>query len=200
MTPGIVLAAGRSTRMGRAKGLLAAGDRPFIRRILETLEAGGIVERFVVVRPGDPLLVAAIDAAGGRVVPNPRADDGQLSSLIAGLDAADTAGVDAVLVTLVDVPLVAPSTVRALLTRAAMSTAPIVRAVHRGRHGHPVIFTRAVFDALRRADPAVGAKAVMRAHTVEDVEIEDPGVVEDVDTPADYERLFGPAPGTPGIG
>ena len=193
MTPGIVLAAGGSTRMGRAKALLAAGDRPFVRRILETLEAGGIANRFVVVRPGDGALVAAIEAAGARVISNPRADEGQLSSLIAGLDAADTIGVDAVLVTLVDVPLVEASTVRDLLARAAMSSAPIVRAVYRGRHGHPVIFKRATFEALRRADPAVGAKEVVRAHAVEDVEIDDPGVVEDVDTPADYERLFGPA-------
>jgi len=53
-----------------------------------------------------------------------------------------------------------------------------------------VIFKRAVFDALRHAAPAVGAKAVMRASTVEDVEVDDPGVVEDVDTPDDYARLF----------
>jgi CTP:molybdopterin cytidylyltransferase MocA len=53
------------------------------------------------------------------------------------------------------------------------------------------VFKRAAFDALRRADPSVGAKAVVHAMAVEDVEIEDPGVVEDVDTPADYERLFG---------
>lgn len=194
MTPGIVLAAGSSTRMGRAKALLASGDRPFVRRILDTLEAGGIANRLVVVRPGDRALVATIEAAGARAISNPRADEGQLSSLIAGLDAADTDGVDAVLVTLVDVPLLDSSTVRDLLARAAMSSAPIVRAVYRGRHGHPVIFKRATFAALRGADPAVGAKAVVRANVVEDVEIDDPGVVEDVDTPSDYERLFGPTP------
>jgi molybdenum cofactor cytidylyltransferase len=194
MTPGIVLAAGSSTRMGRSKALLASGDRPFVRRVLDTLEAGGIASRFVVVRPGDRALVAAIEAAGAGAVLNPRADEGQLSSLIAGLDAADTDGVDAVLVTLVDVPLVQSSTVRDLLARAALSSAPIVRAVYRGRHGHPVIFKRATFTALRGADPAIGAKAVVRANIVEDVEIDDPGVVEDVDTPSDYQRLFGPTP------
>ena len=97
--------------------------------------------------------------------------------------------VDAILVTLVDVPLIETSTVRALLTRAMKSPAPIVRAVHHARHGHPVIFKRAVFDDLRRADLSVGAKAVFRAFQVEDVEVDDPGVLEDVDTPADYERV-----------
>ncbi len=91
--------------------------------------------------------------------------------------------------TLVDVPLVKPSTVAALLARTAASRAPILRAVHDGRHGHPVIFGRAVFAALRAADPAAGAKAVVRAFDVDDVEVDDPGVVRDVDTPDDYDRL-----------
>jgi molybdenum cofactor cytidylyltransferase len=193
MVPGIVLAAGGSTRMGRPKALLRAGDRTFIRRILDALAGGGISDALVVVRPGDDEVIAEVEAAGARGVPNPRADEGQLSSLLAGLDAVDAPGVDAILVTLVDVPLVDPSTVRALLARRAVSAAPILRAVHGGRHGHPVIFTRAVFDALRRADPSTGAKSVVRAFEVDDVEVDDPGIVEDIDTPADYRRLFGSA-------
>ncbi len=70
------------------------------------------------------------------------------------------------------------------------SNAPVLRAVHLGRHGHPVVFKRAIFDALRHADPAVGAKAVLHAAAVEDVEVDDPGVVDDVDTPDDYARLI----------
>ena len=114
-----------------------------------------------------------------------------MSSLIIGLDALDRPGVDAVLVTLVDVPLIGPDAVRLLLARAALSTAPVVRAVHDGRHGHPVIFKCEPFDARRKADPATGAKPVVRAARVEDVETGDPGVVEDVDTPEEYAQLFG---------
>jgi molybdenum cofactor cytidylyltransferase len=192
MTPAIVLAAGASTRMGRPKALLEAGDRTFVRRILDTLRAGGVADLVVVVRPGHEQLIREVEASGlGRTVLNPRADEGQLSSLIAGLDALDQPGIDAVLVTLVDVPLIGPDAVRLLLSRAAASSAPVVRAVHQGRHGHPVIFKRELFEALRRADPAAGAKAVVRAVQVEDVETGDPGVVEDVDTPEEYARLFG---------
>jgi molybdenum cofactor cytidylyltransferase len=198
MIPAIVLAAGASTRMGTPKALLPAGDRTFIRRILETLRDAGVADTVVVVRPGDTAIEAEIAAAGyGRAVVNHRPELGQLSSLIAGLDAVDRAGVDAMLLTLVDVPLIDPGTVRVLCERAARSPAPIVRAVHRGRHGHPVIFKREVFDPVRRADPALGAKAVVRAFPVEDVDVEDPGIAEDVDTPDDYRRLITIRPANP---
>jgi CTP:molybdopterin cytidylyltransferase MocA len=191
MIPAIVLAAGASTRMGRAKALLAAGDRTFVRRILETLREGGVPDAVVVVRPGDGALADEVAATGfGRAVTNPLAEQGQLTSLLAGLEAVDGPAVRAVLVTLVDVPLVQGATVRTLCERVPLSPAQIIRAVHRGRHGHPVIFKRALFDALRQADPAVGAKAVVRAATIDDVEVDDAGVVEDVDTPDDYRRLY----------
>ena len=105
MTPAIVLAAGASTRMGRPKALLQAGQRTFIRAILDTLRDAGIVDAVVVVRAGDDAVMAEVAAAGfGRPSSIPRADEGQLSSLIAGLDAIDGPAVDAALVTLVDVP------------------------------------------------------------------------------------------------
>jgi molybdenum cofactor cytidylyltransferase len=192
MTLGIVLAAGASTRMGRPKALLPAGQSTFVRTILAALRDGGVADTVVVVRPGHDAVLAEIGAARyGRAVINPRADEGQLSSLLAGLDAVDTDGVDAALVTLVDVPMVRAATIRILLARAAASSAPIVRAVHGGRPGHPVIFKRHVFAALRAADPAIGAKEVVRSAGVDDVEVDDPGVLVDVDTPVDYARLFG---------
>jgi molybdenum cofactor cytidylyltransferase len=122
-------------------------------------------------------------------VVNPDPDRGQLSSLIAGLDAVDGPRVFAALVTLVDVPFVMASTITALLSRGRASPAPIVRATYKSRHGHPVIIRRELFDALRRADPLAGAKPVFRAHPIDDVEVDDPGVVQDVDTPDDYRRL-----------
>lgn len=190
MISAIVLAAGASSRMGSPKALLRTGDRTFVRAILETLRSAGVADVVVVIRSGQPEVIAEIEASGfGRHVLNPRPDDGQLSSLLAGLDAVDRDGVEAVLVTLVDVPLIGADAVRTLVARARASDAAILRAVHHSRHGHPVVFKKRVFDALRRADPAVGAKAVIRDWPPEDVEVDNPGVLEDVDTPADYTRV-----------
>lgn len=197
--PGIILAAGRSSRFGRPKALLPAHGTTFVGGILAAYAAGGITSTVVVIRPGDQGLreeVARV-APAARTIENPHAEAGQLTSLVAGLNAVDGPGVEGAIVTLVDVPLVTSSTIGALLdARSRYPDAPILRATYRGRHGHPVIFARAVFEALRRADPAVGAKDVFRqcAGRVHDVDVNDAGVIDDVDTPADYVRLFGREP------
>jgi molybdenum cofactor cytidylyltransferase len=89
-------------------------------------------------------------------------------------------------------PLVRVETVRSLLQVFDAQQPPVVRATFRGRHGHPVIFARRVFDALRHADPNVGAKAVVRAHAADliDVDLDDAAIVLDVDEPGDYTRLL----------
>jgi molybdenum cofactor cytidylyltransferase len=190
MVPGIVLAAGASSRMGVPKPLLMLGNCTFLRRILEAFRDGGVPSLVVVVRPGLPGVEEEVARIGfGSLVQNPAPEAGQLSSLLVGLAAVERSDVTGVLVTLADVPLISAATVRTVLARAALTSAPIVRAVHRGEHGHPVLFKRAMFDALRQADPSLGARAVVRSHEVEDVEVGDPGITEDVDTPEDYARL-----------
>lgn len=190
MIPGIILAAGASARMGRPKALLQAGGRSFVARLVETLHRGGVRPVVVVIRPEATDVAAEILRAGATPVVNRAPDEGQLSSLVAGLAGVEDVA-PAVLVTLVDAPSIGAQAIASLVARASASDAPILRATYRGRHGHPVMFRRSVFGALRRADPNVGAKAVLRTHTVEDVDVDDPGVVDDIDTPEDYARAFG---------
>ncbi len=200
MVPGLILAAGRSSRMGRSKALLqcAPDSESFVRRLARSLHDGGVQQVLIVGRPDDEALrheVAAMPLPA-RFVENPGADAGQLSSILAGLEAADVPITSGLLVTPVDAPLVTPATVAALLAMFSSTGASIVRAVYRGRHGHPVVFSRDVFESLRRADPDVGAKAVLRAHAdaIVNVDVDDAGVVGDVDTPEDYRALFGREP------
>lgn len=183
--------------MGRPKALLPCGpgEITFVRRLALALAEGGVDGVLVVGRLGDAALLAEVDdfPMPARFVENPDTEAGQLSSLLAGLAAVDRPGVRGLLVTPVDAPLIEAATVAALLDWLRSTGAPIVRATYEGRHGHPVIFGRAVFDDLRHADPSLGARAVVRAYAgrVVDVAVNDPGVLGDVDTPENYRTLLG---------
>jgi molybdenum cofactor cytidylyltransferase len=129
----------------------------FPSRTVRPLHAAG-VDTVVVVSPGADDVRRAVAALPvlTRVVENPHPEHGQLSSLLAGLTLVDHPGVTAMLVTLVDAPFVRVDTVRALLAAYRRTVAPVVRPARGGRHGHPVIFDRRVFQELRRADPRSG--------------------------------------------
>jgi CTP:molybdopterin cytidylyltransferase MocA len=198
MVAGVILAAGRSARMGRSKSLLTCADgRTFVHALADALRRGGADPIAVVGRPDDEALREEVAGMAPplRLVINEEADrGGQLSSLLAGLRDADRPAVRGLLVVPVDAPLITAATVAALVQVFNATGPPIVRARHGGRNGHPVIFSRALFDELRAADPQLGARAVLRAHaeTIRNVDVEDdPGVLGDIDTPEDYRAVFG---------
>jgi molybdenum cofactor cytidylyltransferase len=198
MIPAIVLAAGKSTRMGRSKALLPLEhNETFLTRIIGTFKAADVEDVVVVLGHDAPAIIAACDRhpVTARIVVNPNYEVGQLTSLVAGLRIVDRPGVVAVLVALVDAPLFQPATVRAIVDRYRRTHARVVRPVSRGRHGHPVLIDRSLFDAIGAADPSQGAKVIVRAHASPegDVEIDDEGAFADIDTPADYLARLGRA-------
>lgn len=191
---GIVLAAGASSRMGRPKaGLRLGPDGPtFVQAVVDTLRAAGVPAVAVVAGAHPDAVRNALDPDPAvTVVEHPGWAAGQLSSLVAGLAAVDGPDLEAIVMTLVDVPLVRPETVRALLHRWRADRPPIVRPAIGSRHGHPVVFDRATFAALRTASLAVGAKAVIAAFatTLVDLPTGDAGVLRDFDTPEEYGAL-----------
>lgn len=200
MIRAIVLAGGASSRMGQAKAALPLGPtgQTVVGRVVHTLLTAGLPSVAVVAGAHIDAVRAAMPAFEPRasVVEHPGWAAGQLSSLLAGLAAVDDPQLEAILVTLVDVPLVRPDSVAAIVAAWRQSRAPIVRPVDGDRHGHPVVFDRAVFDDLRQADPAIGAKAVFAAHASRrlDVPIKDEGAFVDMDTPEEYRKVLGGAP------
>ena len=182
--------------MGAPKALLPAPDgRPFVARIVRTLLAAGLDDIAVVTGKDHDGIVRAVEADRPRVRPlfvrNSDPERGQLSSLWAGMDAVVEPRSEGLLVTLVDVPMVASATIVRVIDAWRRTRAPIVRPAIGDRHGHPVIFDRAVFRELRDAPMEEGAKTVVRAHGPDlvNVPVADEGCLVDVDTPTDYDAL-----------
>jgi molybdenum cofactor cytidylyltransferase len=195
--PAIVLAAGRSTRMGRLKATLPIDDRDtFLTRIVRTFNEAMVANVTVVL--GYEAAAISLEIGRSDLSPSPQLvvntgfDDGQLSSLLVGLNAIDRPGVEAMFLTLVDAPLFSAATVRAIADRYDATRAPIVRPVSGGEHGHPVLIDRTLFDALRGADPTHGAKLIVRGNVSAqgDVEVDDDGAFMDIDTPDEYQKAM----------
>jgi molybdenum cofactor cytidylyltransferase len=197
MLTAVILAAGESTRMGTPKALLLDPDnRAFVARIVRTFASADVTEMIVVTGSQHDAIEAVLTAdrppVSPRLVRNPDPARGQLSSLWAALDALDPT-TDGMLMTLVDVPMVGVATVRAVIDAWQQQRPPIVRPAIGDRHGHPVLFDRATFGALRNAPLSEGAKAVVHAYgnRVVNVAVDDGGSLVDVDTPEEYRRVMG---------
>jgi len=194
---GLVLAGGGSSRMGGLPkaALQAPCGRSFAGRIIDVLAESGVNNLVVVTGDHHDAVVAAVHADSPQRLPafvrNPNPARGQLSSLWVGMDHAINADVQALLVTLVDVPMITVEVVRQVIDGWRATGAPIVRPAIGDLHGHPVLYDRSLFAALRSASLEQGAKSVVRAHESEilNVPVTDPGCLRDVDTPQDYEDL-----------
>jgi molybdenum cofactor cytidylyltransferase len=199
---GILLAAGESRRMGFPKPLLRIGNDSFLVRTLRSMLE---VARDVVVVTGAYEQPVRDEVSPGRrvsIVHNPDFRRGQLSSLQCAIAAA-AADVDSVLVHLADHPLVQGATFRALAEKYAVTRASILIARHRGRRGHPVLFAKSVFTELLAAPDGEGARFVVNADParVVYVDVNDPGVTLDLDSPEDLKRAgLAPPPADPKVG
>lgn len=190
---GVVLAAGRSSRMGSPKALLDFRGLPFAVRILQALEALEVKNRVVVVGPDGMRVRPVLVDHDCMIVENEDVDAGPISSLRAALRALEPFHPTAALIWPVDLPHVRVTTVERLLEAYRRTAAAAVIPTFGDRRGHPVIWSAAVFDELLNSHAASesGARAVLHNHANEltSVAVDDPAVIDQVNTPEDYERL-----------
>jgi len=186
----IILAAGRGARMGGPKALLALEGETFLARVARLLRRPGVDRVTAVVgHEADRVRREARLPPDVATIVNLRYADGMLTSILAGLDQAEAAGADAVLVHPVDHPLIDPVTVDAVIA-ALTKGATIAVPSHGGRRGHPAGFARGAWTALRAATPDEGARGVLARHPewVEHVPAGEECLVG-VNTAEEYERL-----------
>lgn len=181
----IVLAAGEGRRMGGPKALLRDGDATFLARACARFSAAGVPPVAVLGAEAGRVRDAAGMPAETAVVVNERWREGMLTSVWAGLDAAERLGAEAVLVHPVDNPFVAPGTIASVVAALAEGAAIAVPS-HDGRRGHPAGFARSVWPALRRAPLDGGARTLLQARPELVVHVPaGPDCLVDIDTPED---------------
>ncbi|HUX06178.1 MAG TPA: nucleotidyltransferase family protein, partial [Acidobacteriota bacterium] len=189
---GIILAAGLSKRMGRPKALLQIGGETFLARIVRLARAAGLDPLRIVVSEHRALIEKALPELADHLITNDHPELGQLRSLRLGLRSLSQNCTGAMMF-LVDHPKMQPATLQKIVRAFKKGKGEIILPVHAGRRGHPVIFGRAVFEELLEAPLDKGARHVVRSRPdrVCEVEVDDAGILADIDTPGDYEELSG---------
>jgi len=170
---------------GRLKQLLPYGDRTAVRRCVETVRESGVERIVAVIAPREDLR-AAFAGLPVRLVENPDAESDMRTSVQLGLRALGEETV-AVLICLADHPLVRTATIRALAAEHAAHPAAILAPSFHGRRGHPVLFPREALDGIAAGLTLREARDRWPGG-MRQVDVEDEGVVIDVDTPEEYER------------
>ena len=185
----IVLAAGKGARFAAAapgagpKLLTDIEGVPMLEATVRSLRAGGVTDVVVVVAAGAPArLNEAANAMADRVAINEAPDRGMLSSIQAGLAALGN-GVAVCLVMPADMPFALPASVARVIEAAASGRTVSPR--YRSRGGHPVALSTTLRDHVARADASASLKPLLYADDPWLLDVDDPGILRDVDVPAD---------------
>jgi molybdenum cofactor cytidylyltransferase len=194
MIAALVLAAGTSKRMGKPKLTLRLNGESMLDRVLDTLHRSK-VDRVVVVLGADrDEVTRKVKFHGEKVLYNSRYKGGMSGSLKLGLKSIQQ-DADAAMVVLGDQPFVSTATIDKLVDAYKASRALVVAPLYRGFRGNPILFDKSLFPQIMTISGDRGAKMVVEAHRdkLVEVEVEDKGVVFDIDTPSDYEKATKPA-------
>jgi len=185
----LMLAAGYSRRFGGDKRRATLADgRSLLASSLE-LPCSMLEEVWLVLRPDESITELGLPA-GIKLVQHPLTAQGMGHSLAAGAERLLAESVaDSVAIFLADMPLIRRDSLETLL--AHVSADNIVLPSYQGKHGHPVVFGRDFWPQLAALSGDVGAKAVLQqnADAVQIIELDDPGVLQDIDSPTDLAGL-----------
>ncbi|MFC7157245.1 NTP transferase domain-containing protein [Halomarina halobia] len=187
---GVVLAAGTSSRFGAGNKLLAELDgEPLVRRAVRTLLDATLGRVIVVLGHESASVREALSDLDVPFVENPRYEAGQSTSVRAGVRAVAETDATAAVFLSGDMPFVDPETVDRLVEAYSLGVGDAIAAAHAGRRGNPVLFDRRHFDALRGIEGDVGGRSVLLGSDAAALlDVDDPGVTTDVDTPNDLAR------------
>jgi molybdenum cofactor cytidylyltransferase len=185
----VILAAGMSSRMGETKQLLRLGGQTLLEHVLENVRAV-VSEAVLVLGHAAEAVRKGIATGNVKVVVNHAYRKGMGSSLRAGISVLP-AEIDAALIVLADQPFVRPATLTSLMDRYRNSSAQIVIPMYRGFRGNPVLLDRSVFPEVMELSGDIGCRAIFGNHLegIVKLPVDDPGILIDVDSKEDFEKL-----------
>lgn len=188
---GIVLAAGKSVRMGQFKLLLEVQGKSLIRHVVEHALRSRLDEVVVVVGNDSARIRAEIERYPVRIVDNPSFAEGQSTSLKAGMREIRP-DADAVIVLMGDQPFVGPEIIDAIIERYREESCLIVAPEYNGQEGSPVLFHRSLFSELRAASGDKGGRDIVRSRreNVHVVKFDSALAGRDIDTWQEYQEAI----------
>jgi molybdenum cofactor cytidylyltransferase len=188
---GLLLAAGKGARFdqtGTANKLLAKFNGKIVIEASASALASVVTNRIAVIRPNSDDLSRHLKSAGYNVVECPDASSGMGHSLAWGVaEAMKAFDMQILVVALGDMPAIKSDTISQLVL-AAQSTDAIVAPVNNGKRGNPVVFQSHHFEALSRLSGDRGASQFMKNTDVLLIEVDDPGIHQDIDSPEDLKK------------
>jgi len=181
----LILSAGASSRMGQPKALLPYREGTFLEHLLEVTQHPRIGLRRVVLGAGAENIRTTAKLDASMVVLNPLWEQGQLSSICAGIRGLEGIDTDGIVLCPVDHPLVSARLVSELVDHFYEQKKAIVLPTYKGRRGHPVIFSSALYGELLASRADMGARAVVWAHAADVLEVptDEEGVVLNLNDP-----------------
>jgi len=189
----VILSGGESKRMGAPKALLPYRGKTFIDHLIEVTRHPRLgITRIVVGAHADEIR-AHLAERSSEIVVNPEWQEGQLSSIQAGIRSLPEGETEGMLLCPVDHPLVTAQLVARLIAEFDSNEKPIALPTHHGKRGHPLIFRANLYPELLAASPDVGARQVVWAHAdqVCEVATEEEGVVLNINDPEALQRALG---------
>lgn len=184
MIYGIVLAGGASSRMGRPKALLPLGSTTMAERLIQ-LFSRFCNQTILITGAHHSQILNTLPHLSSHILYNENHADGMFSSLRKGLSASSDAGT--ILFSPVDFASVGQSSIAALFS---VPPQPLVKTRFEGRSGHPILIRQPAIGALRNAPSTANAKQILSQFPATYLDVDDPGVADDCDTPQDYARLL----------
>jgi molybdenum cofactor cytidylyltransferase len=198
MIVGLIPAAGSSSRMGRPKLALPLGGQSVLERVVQAVRSAGVDRIVVVVGPQARELATLAQAAGAECLPLPEGTPDMRATVEFGLAWLEASvrptEADDWLLLPADHPTLSANVVsRLLAARAALSPGRILIPMHGGRRGHPTLIGWRHVAGIRALPAGLGLNSYIRSATDATIclEVEDASVLEDLDTPEDYERIRG---------